>query len=277
MLLPTSRTLSESGVTIRWHTTPWDRRSLGVTTVELLAVDYADPVGLPQALAEFDRVAIADAVGLATIRVAAADRALIAALVGAGFAHVETSHPLALDLAAHDPARVFRRAVDVEVAGPGDRDELVALARDGFDYSRFHEDARIHPGRARARFAWWIADSLKDDRDEVWIHRHAGAIAALMSFRRQGDRVQLLLGGTRPDAGPIAPLFWAGVLTRLRAEGATMVATRISAANPAALRLHTAFGFVETATDAGLTKIYPDGALVGSPPDPGPPPVDVRT
>lgn len=251
--------LTVGGVTLRWRPTPWDARGLGVSTVELTGVSYGDPAALPAALAALDDALCADAIGLATTRVPLADAALVAALIGAGFAHVETSHPLALALAAHG---LPQRTVAVEPAVAADRDALVALARDGFDYSRFHEDARIHPSRARERYARWIADSLDQSLagagDEVWLHRHRGAIAAVMTFRRAGDRVQLYLGGTAAGLGLVAPMFWTGVLLRLRGEGVDRVDTRVSAANVAALRLHTALGFAITGTDAGCTKIYDD-------------------
>ncbi len=274
---PEPRSLRCGSVTVRWRATPWDQRGLGVTTVEIVAIEHARAAALPAALAAVDETLTGEGVGLATGRFSVERRALLAALVDAGFAHVETSHPMVLDLAARDPARAVGRLVDVEPARPDDRDELVALARDGFAYSRFHEDPRIHPARARARYALWIADSLVNG-DEVWIHRHAGAIAAVMSFRREPDHaVRLFLGGTRPGAGPIAPMFWAGVLGRLRAEGVVRVSTRISAANHGALRLHAAFGFVATATEAGCTRIYASGADVGSAPPAGGPPTERRT
>ena len=69
-----------------------------------------------------------------------------------------------------------------------------------------------------------------------------GALAAVMSFRRRGDHVQLWLGGTHPEVGAVAPMFWAGVLARLRDQGVATVATRVSLANPPALRLHAGRG-----------------------------------
>jgi hypothetical protein len=95
----------------------------------------------------------------------------------------------------------------------------------------------------------------------VWIHRHRGELAALMSLRRHGDHVQLLLGGCRRDRTLIAPMFWAGVLARLVADGVATVSTRVSAANAGALRLHAALGFAGAGTDLGLTRLYAPSTL----------------
>jgi hypothetical protein len=243
---------------------PWDLRSLGVPVVEILEIRGEDPTELVTLLAGFDAQMVAEGVGLATLRTSADRLALAEALHGAGFHRVETSHPLRLALStAH--SSLLRRTVEVERATAADSDELSAMARDAFEFSRYHEDRRIHPARARARYYHWIADSLVNG-DEVLIHRDRGRLVALMSYRLRGEVATLLLGGVRPEAGPIAAMFWAGVLGHLRERGVHVVDTRVSAANAAALRLHLAMGFVAGGTDLGFTKIYPGGALVGAAP-----------
>jgi hypothetical protein len=254
------------GGALRFRATPWDARALGVPTIELLAIDLVRDDAAGPLLAGLEAACLARGVGLATVRIDAARRALTQALQRAGFAYVETSHPLALaPLAGREIERVFRRTVAIERATAADRDELAALARDAFDYSRFHEDARIHPARARARYHGWIGDSFARG-DELWVHRRGGAIAALMTLAIDGDRVQLFLGGTRPGDALMAPMFWTAVVAMLRDRGMDAIATRVSAANLAALRLHLALGFVASATELGFTRIYPGGELVGTPP-----------
>lgn len=249
--------VQRGAASITWRPTPWDADGLGVAaTLEVTALTGADPGELAAALAELDQHAAAAGAALVTTRVPAAATATLAALAAAGWATVETSHPLTLALTGQR----FGRAVAVADASAADAAELADLAGDGFDYSRFHEDPRIHPSRARARYRRWIVDSLGNG-DAVWLHRHRGALAALMSFRRTGDHVQLLLGGCARDLTLIAPMFWAGVLARLAAEGVATIATRVSAANAGALRLHEAFGFVRAGTDLGLTKLYDPSAL----------------
>ena len=252
-----SAPLLHGSAALAWRATPWDADGLGVAaTVEVTALTGADPADLAAALVALDGVAVAAGAALATIRVPAAATAIVTALTAAGWATVETSHPLTLALTG----QAFGRAVAVTAATAADAAELADLAGDAFDYSRFHEDPRVHPSRARARYRRWIVDSLGNG-DEVWLHRHRAALAALMSFRRHGDHVQLLLGGCRRDLTLIAPMFWAGVLARLAAEGVATIATRVSAANAGALRLHEAFGFVRAGTDLGLTKLYDPSAL----------------
>ena len=258
--------ITVDGGALRYRRTPWDGRALGVATIEVLELTLADDAAAAPLLAALEQVCLAGGIGLATVRIDAGRRGLTQALQRAGFAYVETSHPLVLaPLAGRAVEQVFRRTVPIERTTAADGDELAALARDAFDYSRFHEDARIHPARARARYHGWIFDSLARG-DELWVHRRAGRIAALMTFAVTGDRAQLFLGGTRPGDELIAPMFWTAIVAMLRDRGCTAIATRVSAANLAALRLHLALGFVATATELGFTRIYPGGEVVGAPP-----------
>ncbi|MEZ4402752.1 MAG: hypothetical protein R3B06_22210 [Kofleriaceae bacterium] len=255
--------VSVDGVTVRWRPTPWDARGLAVAaTVELVAIDDGAPAALAAALAAVDRAVAPTGAALATTRVGAERTGVRAALAAAGYLHVETSHALTLDVRTHDPRAVYRRAVAVEDAGPADAAALAELVATSFAYSRFHEDPRIHRSRAVARYRRWIVASLTGD-DRVWIHRHRGQLAAVMSFRRDGARVQLYLGGTQAALGPLAPMFWAGVLGRMRDEGVAEVSTRVSLANQPALRLHQAFGFTLASEDVGYTRLYDPPSLAG--------------
>ncbi len=260
------RTLVVDGGWLRWRPTPWDARALGIPTIELLDLDLDRDDAAGPLLAALEATCVAHGIGVATVRVDAGRRRLTQALQDAGFAYVETSHPLTLaPLAGRPVEQVFRRTVPIERATRADHVELAALARDAFDYSRFHEDARVHPARARDRYHGWIGDSFEHG-DELWVHRRAAGIAALMTLKVTGDRAQLFLGGTRAGDSLVAPMFWTAVLAMLRDRGLASIATRVSAATLAALRLHLALGFVATATELGFTRIYPGGAVVGTAP-----------
>jgi hypothetical protein len=264
---PVIETLDGDGASLSWRPAPWDDRALGVPTVEITALS-GSPV-LPALLARFDALCAARGTGLATVRIAAADRVAKRDLQAAGWQYVETSHPLRLapipaDLAALGP--IGRRRVPVELATIADLPALQAIAIAAFDHSRYHEDLRIHPARAQARHAAWIADTFARG-DECLVHRdRAGEVVALMTYRRRDDAAMLFLGGTRPGAELYAPMFWVGVIADLRERGVRAIDTRVSAANLGAMRLHLALGFSAHGCDLGFNKLYPNGASLGSAP-----------
>jgi hypothetical protein len=243
---------------------PWDERSLGVSVIELVEIAGHEPAALDAVLAGVDRLCAAEGVGLATTRIAASAEPAVAALRRADYRHVETSHALRLSPVTVAPG--LRRGLTIERAQPADATALAELVRT-FEHSRYLEDDRIHPARGRERAAGWIVDSLTNG-DEVMVTRRNGMIAAVMSWHRTRDEVRLLLGGTALAAGPIAAMFWAAILEHLAAAGVVAIETRVSAANPAALRLHRALGFVAGGPDLGMTKLYSGGAaVVGAPPE----------
>lgn len=260
-------TVSVAGVAARWRLTPWDADGLGLpATAELVELDDGPASAQAVVLAALDDDLGARDVALVTTRVAAERTATLAALTAAGWRAVETSHALTLDLAGWSPPPSLRRAVAVEPATAADALALAELAATAFDYSRFHEDPRIHPARARGRYRRWIVDSLSNG-DEVWVHRRAGQVAALMSFRRVAPtQVELRLGGVAVGLGPLASMFWVGVLRGLAAQGVAAIATRVSAANAGALRLHDALGFARGPIAIGATKLYAPSLVAAPPP-----------
>lgn len=261
---PGPRTYASPGSSVQTRAVPWDALALGVPVIELIELAGDEPAALDAVLAAVDATCATEAVGVATTRIVACADAAVAALARAGYRHVETSH--ALRLAPVVIARGLDRGLSIEPATTADAPALAALALAAFTHSRYLEDDRIHPARARARMARWIIDSLGNG-DDVVVARRRGALAAAMSWRRVGDSVRLLLGGTAQDAGPIAPLFWTAVVRELAGRGVRAIHTRVSTANPAALRLHHALGFVAGEPELGMTKLYPVGEpIVGSPP-----------
>ncbi|MGE0869042.1 MAG: hypothetical protein AB7P03_10775 [Kofleriaceae bacterium] len=251
-------TITRDGATVALRRAPWDEPCLGVPVIELLEVTGESAAALDAALGAVDELCASDQIGLVTTRVAERAQPVVAALIRAGYCHVETSYPLRL--APLDVPGALRRGLAISPAVRADANALVDLAH-SFEHSRYLEDQRIHPARGRARTAQWIVDSLSNG-DEVMVARRHAAIAAVMSWRRSGDVVRLLLGGTAPDAGPIAPMFWAAIVLELAGRGVRAIETRVSAANDAALRLHRALGFMAGEPDLGMTKIYPWGAAI---------------
>ncbi|MGE0549191.1 MAG: hypothetical protein AB7O24_14475 [Kofleriaceae bacterium] len=257
-------TITRDGATVRLRPAPWDEPCLGVRVTELVEITGDEPAALGAVLDAVDEENRADGVGLATTRIGERSQIIVAALQHAGYCHVETS--FSLRLAPLEVPAGLRRGLAITRATRADAAGLVELSK-SFEYSRYLEDDRIHRDRGRARTAQWIVDSLSNG-DEVMVSHRNGAIAAAMSWRQTGDVVRLLLGGTAPDAGPIAPMFWAAVVLELAGRGVRAIETRVSAANDAALRLHLALGFVAGQSELGMTKIYPSGvAIVGTVPD----------
>jgi hypothetical protein len=92
---------AEHRIRCRW--TPWDRRSLGLNTSELLEITYKDPAKISGLIDLYERVNRAVDIELATTRIDARDFVLKEKFSAAGFRLVETSLVLAKDSLAKHP------------------------------------------------------------------------------------------------------------------------------------------------------------------------------
>lgn len=242
---------------LRYRATPWDERIFGFPTAELLEVKYRDPARIPDLLAAFDSANAESGVRMVITRIDANDRALKEELARSEFRYVETSLVMANDaIDEHAFENFFKRTVPLTPAeGPQDIEQIRVIARDGFQYSRYHEDVRIEESRARARYYQWIDDLVAQGK-HILVYRSAGRVAAFMAYDAGADEVDLVLGGSAPGRGFVAPPFWASVLARLRDEGHRSAVARISAANVRVLRLYIRLFFSVRSVDLGFTKLY---------------------
>jgi hypothetical protein len=228
---------------LTWRTTPWDAAVFGYPTGEILRVQYADPQGLSALLERFAAVRRQAGLRLCVTRVPADDRHLRRALMTSGFVQVETAlrmtHPRLGRVAGKPP---FADNLVLEAPAPGDGPALVEIARDAFNYSRFHEDPFVDVELARRRYQRWI-EGLLEQRALVWVHRTEGGVDAFLAYTREGNTVDLVLMGSAAGRGFVTPSFLASCLRRLRDEGVTRAHATISAANRAILDIYARLGF----------------------------------
>lgn len=242
---------------LRFRFTPWDERVFGFPTAELLEVKYTDPGRIPELLLAYDRVNREAGVGLVCARIDANDFRLKDELARHDFRYVETSLVMANDaVAKHAFETVFKRTLPL--GAPENADELEqirVIAREGFQYSRFHEDVRIDRRRARERYYRWVDDLVAQGK-RILVYRAQSEVAAFMAYDVRGAEVDLVLGGSGPGRGFVAPQFWASVLAHLRDEGHRCVIARVSAANLGVVRLYIRLFFNVRSVDLGFTKLY---------------------
>jgi hypothetical protein len=242
---------------LRYRATPWDERAFGYPTAELLEVKYRDPARIAELLAAYDRVNADAGVRLVVARIDANDRQLKEELARREFRYVETSLVMANDaMAKHAFEKRFHRTLALGPAESAhDMEQIRCIARDGFEYSRFHEDVRIDRGRSRERYYRWIDDLVAQGK-KILVYKAGDRVAAFMAYDVRDGEVDLVLGGAAPERGVVAPYFWASVLARLRDEGHRSAIARISAANVRVLRLYISLFFNVRSVDLGYTKLY---------------------
>jgi hypothetical protein len=226
-----------------WRTTPWDAAVFGHPTGEILSIGYTDPGRLPALLALFSAERRRAGLRLCVTRVPADDRDLRRALMESGFVQVETALRMVHTRVGRPVGKPpFADNLKIEEPVPSDEQALVAIGRDAFNYSRFHEDPFVDINLARRRYQRWIEDLLRQ-KTPLWVHRGEAGVDAFVAFAREGSAVELILAGSAADRGFLSPGFFASFIRQFREEGVRRAAATISAANRAVLDIYAQLGF----------------------------------
>lgn len=175
----------------------WESRFFG-RRFGLLEVAAASPAVLPTGVRERAvalAVAAADDDGYHLLQTHLDVRSLehAPALEEAGFRLVDTR--------AEFLTRVDRRRVPrheppfgtVGLAGPGDRDQLLALAHEGLTanpdfHSRYKNPAYFTPEESARWFAAWVENDLADPETLVGVWRVEESVVAFFGYARHGER-----------------------------------------------------------------------------------------
>jgi hypothetical protein len=228
---------------LTWRTTPWDEAVFGHPTGEILSIRYSDPGRLAELLALFSAERRRAGLRLCVTRVPADDRELRRALMESGFVQVETALRMVHARVGRPVGKPpFPDDLKLEEPVPGDEQALVAIGRDAFNYSRFHEDPFVDVSLARRRTQRWVEDIVRQ-KAPLWVHRGEAGVDAFLAFAREGSAVELILAGSAADRGFLTPGFFASFMRRFREQGTHRAGTLISAANRVVLDIYAQLGF----------------------------------
>lgn len=240
--------------------TPWDERSFGFRTRELLSVEREDPSQVAAILAAFEARNAVDRVGLCYARVDANDRVLIHALNDVGYRPVEHSFALSLSSLNHFyPENHFGKNLALRPLAAADVPVVQEIAAHDFLYGRFIEDEMIARAACQRRQRNWVADMVANKDFTIWVHGEEGAPQGFHAFKVQDQHAQMILSGMAAKYQPLAAFFWASCLHEKGRMGIQTVSTMIAAANLPIVNLYARFGFRFDQFLVGLHKHYPQG------------------
>lgn len=230
---------------VKCRTTPWDRKIFQRDTFELefLAQSERNPEFLTSTLLKITDV---QKPSLFYGRVETNSLVHKRALFDAGFFSCETQFEIRRGGISRFscPSELGTKRLNVTLGIPEDYDEIITIAGDVFNYSRFHEDPYIDPMLCQHRMASWAADLKKQNTPLLVSRNRAGKLDAFLYYKEIGaDSIELVLGGSLPGKGVLTPFFWASFLEFFRQKGINTVTTKISAANIVIVNIYIFFGF----------------------------------
>jgi len=223
--------INENNV-LDFRATPWDTHAFGFLTSEILSIQYSDHNRLNELLQSYLSRAKDQGVKLSYCRINAGEYELKKALQFSDYYYAETSILMSkTDVHKENFGKIFKNNLKISTPhSEEDYEQIKIIAKNAFNYSRFHEDHNISQKNARFRYFNWI-DDLRLQKKEFLIYKTENTVHAFMIFSVDKDSVTLWLGGSDEGKGFLTPFFWSSCFTELQHRGVKRIGGILSAAN----------------------------------------------
>ncbi len=241
---------------ISYQDTPWDNKTLLYKSREIHSLNYSDQESLESLVKYFNLKNEKDRIELISVRIPAQDFSLKSVLQKNGYRFIEVSLKMKLcNFENLDFNHRLKNVIKLQRPAPKDFDQIRNIARDDFNFGRFHEDPLIQDERARERYYYWVGDLL-DQGKEFFIYKKDEDVISFIAYQIRDSAVELILGGSRSDYGYASYYFWSSLIDYFSKSNIKAIDTMISAANTGILNLYIKFGFSVTNTLFGFHKTF---------------------
>lgn len=247
-------TILSANASIEFRFASWDFKSLGIKTIEILTIDYQDEASLIQCLTELTNVVVENKIEFIYVRIPALERLLRKTLQSNGFYLAEISHELEYSLLSNYSKDFKELTLEpLKIEDYKRVEQVRLLARDSFDYSRFHDDVNIIDYQARKRYYYWIDDLLQQNYEGFVVSKNS-EILGFHFHQIEGEVANLILTGAKRGKSEISVLLWHSVLKMLQRRGVKSCRTMVSASNLGVINLYNFLGFKTKRVFLGMHK-----------------------
>lgn len=241
---------------VAYRPTPWDARVFGFPTNELLDIRYEDMDAACRLLELFDQNNIREGIRFTYTRINATDKVLRYVLSRFSYYYAETSFFLTMNsIQKQDFAARFRNDLPLTEPAPADLEQIRIIARDSFDFSRFHEDYHIDEAKARDRYYRWI-DDLVGQGKKFLVYKTGDVVKSFLAYSLSEGTVDLILAGSRKGNEMVSYYFWPSFMTYFQGLKCSRAKTVISASNTGIINLYAKLDFKFERTMLGFHKMY---------------------
>lgn len=237
---------------IEYRLTPWDTKTFGFKTAEITTIQFSE--NFSQELKTIEEELKQKEVKFVYTRIDGQDFQLKKILQDFDYYFAESSLTLFKNkLQSFEKQK--QPKIKLETFKSSDIDSIKNMARDSFNFGRFHEDANIDSKLSKARYYNWI-DDLLSQKATI---QTAKLGDKLVGFNIQKeDIVQLETNITLTGCGKGFELYvlslWNEILEYNKIQGIRKVRTLISTANIGVLNVYSYFGFKVEKTLFGFHK-----------------------
>jgi RimJ/RimL family protein N-acetyltransferase len=232
------------GARAEFYLVPWDTEIFGQPVAQLDAISIENPRAGEQLIGQFQDWCAAKDIHLCTAKFPQEKTVEILFLQEYSFRVVEIAYtPVVRGLEQLSiPATEFR----VEPARPEDEEALVAIAGTAFNKGRFRDDPRIGAELSDIRYAAWMRNSFKSNRQRVEKILDGNRLIGVFVTEAlvDGSTYWWLTALAADVVGKgIAKTVWWAMMAQAQRQGASAIRTGISSHNLAVHNLYITLGF----------------------------------
>lgn len=240
---------------IEYRETPWDRKSFGVQTKEIMDVHYEQERDLTELVDRFEATLEPEA--LVYFRRDSNDLTVKKVMLSKGYYIAECACLMKLArFKKVDFSKIYKNDLPLDTHyNEEDIRQLQQIARESFHYSRFHEDPFIDLEKAKLRYENWILDLVEQGK-KLFLYRSGDEIISFLFYEVIDKKANLILGGSKDGYGMMTLYFFSTILTRFQQEGIKKIEVMISASNLGILNTYITFGFTDQTTFFDYHKIF---------------------
>ena len=243
---------------LEYRETPWDRKSFGIQTKEIMGVKYDGEETLTRLVETFEKSLEPEA--LVYFRRDSNDLTVKKVMLSRGYYIAECACLMKLArFKKMDFGKIYKNDLPLDTHfDENDVKELQQIARESFHYSRFHEDPFIDLEKAKRRYENWVLDLIEQGKELFLYRNDKGEIISFLFFEVVDKKANLILGGSKDGYGMMTLYFFSTILTHFQKERADIkkIEVMISASNLGILNTYITFGFTAQTTFFDYHKIF---------------------
>lgn len=211
--------------------TPWNDAVFNISTSEIIKVYYQNQSNLMKLLDKIDQYHLHQQIDFTCFRTDLSDKILLNILQNQDFYVAEVVYRIKCRLQSRFDASYWSIGdLKLEEATVEDLSELEEIVKTNFHHGRFFEDIHFPRELSAARNAAWVRSAFAQGKS-CTVYRSEGAIRVMFLTETAGNKLEILLGGSRKGSDLFMPRFVASCLNQYRRSGLQLAQTTVSVAN----------------------------------------------
>ena len=239
---------------INYLLTPWDEKSLGFKTAEVTINNFSDFNKFELYYYDLETKLLELGVEFIYTRVCSSDLLLRDYIQKLGFYYAETSIELNLNNLNNLKLRKLPK-ISYKLAEREDISTIKNIAKDSFNYGRFHEDVNISISKSKLRYYNWI-DDLILQKAEIYVAKVGDNIVGFNIQKSDyiEKETKLILAGCRVGAEIFTLSLWNEILNSNKYNEMNKISALISASNIGVFNIYLNYNFKVKNTYFGFHK-----------------------